>query len=222
VVGVIPAFNEAATLAATLAGLSQIPELTEIWVVDDGSTDGTARIARQWGAKVIRRPHNGGKAAALAHAFRTIAADIYLLLDADLGAQAKLLRTLLPPVLAGEADMTVAVFHRPFSARRHGGFGLVRRLARLGIHWLTGVTVREPLSGQRALTREVVRTLRPAYGYGIEVALTVDALRAGLRTLEVDTPLVQEGTGRTLQGFLHRGRQFLHVALTLLGRLKGP
>jgi len=97
----------------------------------------------------------------------------------------------------------------------------VMNTARTGIRWLTGVCVREPLSGQRALNRRVVEAAYPlAPGFGLEVALTIDALRAGLRVLEVDTKLTHEPTGRSLAGFVHRARQLAHVVRALLARVR--
>jgi glycosyltransferase involved in cell wall biosynthesis len=219
-VGVVPAFNEAHVLDSTVKGLHRIPELGEVWVVDDGSTDETARVAREAGAEVTRLPRNRGKGAALNHAFRAIEADVYLVVDADLGEQVQHLRSLLVPVLTGRADMAIAGFDRSRRRVRAGGLGVVMGIARAGIRWLTGARVAEPLSGQRVLTRRVIETASPlAKGFGVEVALTVDALRAGLQVVEVSTPLFHDGEGRSLAGFVHRGRQFFHVAQALLKRI---
>ena len=71
------------------------------------------------------------------------------------------------------------------------------------------------------MTRECVGVVTPfAFGYGVEVALTVRALRAGLAVLEVPTTMTHAATGRDMAGFVHRGRQYLHVrgALKKLAR----
>ena len=61
-----------------------------------------------------------------------------------------------------------------------------------------------------------MRAVRPiASGYGVEVALTIKALQAGLRVLEVPTTMTHRHTGRDVSGFLHRGRQFVDIAVTL-------
>jgi len=110
------------------------------------------------------------------------------------------------------------VAHFP-SPKKKGGFGLVRGLARLGIRYFTGLKVKAPLSGQRALAREVLPAVLPfAGGYGVEVALTIRAARRGYRVREIPLPMHHRETGRSLSGFLHRGRQFRDVLLTL-GRL---
>lgn len=214
VVAVLPAYNEEKLIGATLAALTAIPTITEVVVVDDASGDATAELAARAGATVIRLARNMGKGAALNRGVAAARADIYLLLDADLGASAAQSRLLLEPVLAGEADMTVAQFPPP---RRKGGFGLVKGLARWGIKKYTGLEVKSPLSGQRALTRPVLEHVFPfAAGYGVEVGLTVTAARAGFRVLEVPVQMTHAETGRDLKGFQHRGRQFWHIAMVLL------
>jgi hypothetical protein len=92
-------------------------------------------------------------------------------------------------------------------------------LARAGLRGLGARSffATAPLSGQRALSRRALEVATPfAFGYGVEVALTVRALRAGLRVLEVPTRMSHDATGRDVAGFAHRGRQFLHVARALV------
>ena len=215
VVVLIPAHNEAARIADTVRAARSIAGVSRVMVVDDGSEDGTADAAKAAGAQVIEILNNVGKGAALEHgAKRAEDADIVLLLDGDLGATAAQGSLLLAPVIAGEADMTIATFPKP-SAK--AGFGLVMRLARAGITAMGGpFEATAPLSGQRAITAECMTLTRPfATGYGVEVALTVRALRHGMRLMEVPTTMAHAATGRNLAGFVHRGRQFVHVALAL-------
>ena len=129
-------------------------------------------------------------------------ADALVLLDGDLGATAAEAGTLLEPVLAGAADMTIATLPKPPAS---GGFGLVKGLARWGIRRLSGFEPTAPLSGQRALSRAAWEAATPfATGYGVEVGLTVRAARAGMRLLEVPTNMAHAATGRDLAGFTHR------------------
>ena len=118
---IIPAYNEAAVIGATIRALQKIPELAEILVIDDGSEDLTAAQALLAGAAVRRLPQNVGKGGALQEGVRLAQGEILCFVDADLGQSAVEFRHLLRPVLAGEADMTVAVFP---PAARPGGFGL--------------------------------------------------------------------------------------------------
>lgn len=213
VVALIPAYNEAKYITATVAALAALSEVSEIVVVDDASSDSTAALAAAAGARVISLPCNSGKGAALNRGSEQIKADIVMLLDGDLGDSAGNAKLLLEPVLAGRADMTVAHFPPP---RLKGGFGLVKGLARKGIKFYTGLEMQSPLSGQRVMTRPVMDKLLPfASGYGVEVGLTIKAARAGFKVLEVPVPMTHAETGRDLKGFWHRGRQFCHIARVL-------
>lgn len=220
VIALIPAFNEAERITATVAAARSVYEIDRVVVVDDGSADDTARLAAAAGSEVIRLETNRGKGAALNAGLEHIAtdADVLVLLDADLASTAQHASLLVRPVLDGRADMTVAILPRPAGS---GGLGLVKGLARRGIRRLGGLETAAPLSGQRALSRAAWRAGTPfAAGYGVEVALTIRVLRAGLRVAEVPTSMGHAATGKTLAGFAHRGRQFVAVAFTLarLGR----
>jgi hypothetical protein len=95
-----------------------------------------------------------------------------------------------------------------------GGFGLAKRVGRELIRLRTGVAPREPLSGQRLVgTRARAACFPLASGFGCEVRMTIDALRAGLTLDEVELDLDHRATGRNTAGFLHRGRQVLDAAL---------
>jgi glycosyltransferase involved in cell wall biosynthesis len=223
---VIPAYNEADRIAATVAAASTLPADVVV-VVDDGSRDGTARAAKQAGASVLRHARNRGKAAAMetgAEAVRLLdqreRREIprhLLFLDADLGATAAEASPLITPVTAGEADMTIAVF----AARvKQGGHGFVVGLSAGGIRRAAGWSPAQPLNGQRCLTRAAFDAARPlARGFGVETALTIDLKRKGLRIVEVEVPLAHRATGTDLRAQLHRARQFADVAWALATRL---
>jgi GT2 family glycosyltransferase len=217
----IPAHDEAERIGETVSAARGIAGVGRVLVIDDASGDGTAQRAEAAGAEVLRLPANVGKGAALDAGLARVGADsgVLLLLDGDLGASASQGSLLLEPVLAGRAAMSVARFPPPTAK---AGFGLVKGLARLGIHLLGGSEGRSfpalaPLSGQRAMTRECWERVTPfAFGYGVEVALTVRALRAGMAVVEVPTTMTHDATHRDAAGFAHRGQQFGHVAMALL------
>jgi hypothetical protein len=218
----IPAHNEAHDIAATVEAARSVEGVTRVVVVDDDSDDDTAMLAEQAGAKVVRMFGTTGKGSALeAGAKRVENADIVLLLDGDLGETASQATLLLAPLLAGEADMAIATFPRPAAK---AGFGLVMNLARWGIARYGGeFDATAPLSGQRALTRACLATVRPFMaGYGVEVGLTIRALRAGFRLTELPTTMAHAATGRDVAGFVHRGKQFVHVAIALMRLSRQP
>jgi hypothetical protein len=129
---------------------------------------------------------------------------IFILCDADLGDSAAQLRALAEPIRGGEADMTVAAF----ADRVGGGFGLTLAFARWAIRRRCGLRTTAPISGQRALRAGVLEDVLPfAEGFGMEVGMTIDAVRAGRRVAEVELDLSHRATRRTPAGFAHRARQ---------------
>jgi glycosyltransferase involved in cell wall biosynthesis len=222
---VIPAWNEADRIAATVSSASTIPGVGLVLVVDDGSRDGTASRAREAGAAVMRHARNRGKGAAMesgAEAVRlldeqeAIPYRHLLFLDADLGETAGRAGPLTEPVLAGAADMTIAVFA---TTVKLGGHGVVVGLAGAGIRRATGWQPRQPLNGQRCLTRSAFETARPlAHGFGIETGLSIDLIRRGMRITEVEVDLAHRATGTDLRAQLHRARQLADVARALAAR----
>ena len=216
VCAVVPAHDEEDRIAQTILALRAIDDVSEIVVVDDGSRDGTAREAERAGARVIRLGRNAGKGAALARGVAATNAGILLFADADLRSSANNLRAIVTPVLAGEADLAIAA---PPRADGPSGFGLVEGFARWGIARLGGRRMDRPLSGQRALRREVIDALRGfARGFGVETAFTIDVLRAGYRVIEVPCEITHARTGRDPAGFLHRGKQGFDIARALGSR----
>jgi glucosyl-3-phosphoglycerate synthase len=100
-----------------------------------------------------------------------------------------------------------------------GGFGLVMGTAARGIAELTGWTPRAPLSGQRCLTRRAFELASPlAAGWGVEVGMTIDILRAGLKVEEIDIDLRHRATGSDLSAQLHRAKQLKDVTRALAAR----
>lgn len=217
VAAVVPARNEGARISATLAALARLP-LAEVVVVDDGSIDGTSHVARAARARVIRFAENRGKGQAMEAGWQATEAEVILFADADLGFTAERLWPLVDAVTGGRADLAIAAFRAG-----GGGVGLASGTARWGIRRLTGFTAEAPLSGQRAVRREVLEAVGPLEdGFGVEVAMTVDALRAGYRVVELPIQLAHRVTGRDLAGFLHRGRQLAAIVRALARRWRGP
>jgi len=220
---VIPARDEAVRLAATIGAAAGIGGVDLVVVVDDGSTDSTAAVARESGAVVLRHDRNRGKAAALetgaAEVARRDAAErrlprLLLFLDADLQETAAAAADLVPPVRLGAFDMTIA--NLPAGRDVGGGRGRVVRLAARGIHRATGAVVHQPLCGQRCLTRRAFEAALPlARGFGVETAMTIDVLRAGLTVSEIGCDLTHRVTGADWPGVRHRAAQYADVAAAL-------
>jgi hypothetical protein len=198
----VAARNEEERITATVEALRRDFPAAEILVVDGASEDRTAERAESAGTVVIRLPRRG-KGEALSAGERAAAPGPLLLCDGDLTGS-------LAPLSATGADLAVAVFSR----RGRGGFGIAKRVARELIRLRTGFAPREPLSGQRYVSERARATCFPlAAGFGCELRMTIDALRASLAVEEVEVDLSHRETGRNLAGFAHRGRQLLDALL---------
>ena len=219
-VAIVPAYERADRVGATVGALLDVDGVDEVVVVDDGSSDTTSIEAAAAGASVVRLRRNRGKGGAVQAGVESRPdADVYLLVDADVGTTAEFVAALADPVRAGDADMTVAVLP---PAGTRGGFGRIRRIAGAGIKRATGFETRAPLSGQRAVRGELLRSMTLAGRFGLEVGMTIDALRAGARVIEIDVPMDHRHTGRTVSGFRHRARQGSDVIRALWPRLTTP
>jgi hypothetical protein len=217
VVAIVPAKDRADSIAATVAALRGLADVTRVLVVDDGSTDATAAEARGAGAHVLRLPVNVGKGDAVAVAVAGAPdADVFVLVDADTGATAAEVAPLIRAVLDDEADLAIGALP---AAGGRGGFGLVRDLAARGIRRATGRDSAAPLSGQRAIRASLLRGLVAAPRFGLEVGMTIDAQRAGARVVEIPVAMEHHHTGRSLAGFRHRARQGADVARALFSRV---
>jgi glycosyltransferase involved in cell wall biosynthesis len=231
---IVTACNEAERIGATLAALARAFPGAPLFLADDGSTDATPDIARAAGAQVVRSERMIGKGAAATLTAREALRDarlrpggededgrtedgesIIVLCDGDLGASAGELLALADTIRRAEADVAVAAFAR----RVGGGIGLARAFARWAIRRRCGLRTTAPISGQRALRARVLRDVLPfAPGFGMEVGMTIDAVRGGYRVVEVELDLAHRSTGRTLAGFAHRGRQLVDFARVYVDR----
>jgi glycosyltransferase involved in cell wall biosynthesis len=205
---IVAARNEADRIGQTLDALAEALPGAALVVADDASEDGTAEIAMRHRAELIGRGRPHGKGANVTAAAEALLSDrapaVVLLCDGDLGASAAALVALVDAVERGECDLAIARFARS----EGGGFGIALGYARKWIERLSGFRAEAPISGQRAMRLEVLRDVLPlAEGFGMEIGITVDAVRAGHSAKEVALPLEHRATYRTIGGFLHRARQ---------------
>ena len=217
---IIAARNEADRVGETVAALRAEFPAASIWVADDASTDGTAEVAMAAGAQVVSRGRPHGKGANVSAAAEAMLSaepvpGLILLCDGDLGASAGGLAPLVAAVERGECDLAVAAFSR----RVGGGFGLALGFAHWAIRRLCGAETAAPISGQRALRLETLRATLPfAAGFGMEIGMTVDAVRAGYRLGEYELDLEHRATGRSFAGFVHRAVQLRDFCRVYLAR----
>ena len=216
---IVSVYNEADRLPDTLAALEQAFPGARVVVADDGSTDGSGHVALQAGVELVRSPHVVGKGGAATLAAEHVLVDagsgIVVLCDGDLGPSARELPALVAAVSADDCDLAIGAFAR----RVGGGFGFAVGFSRWATRELGGLDLAAPISGQRALRAELLPLLIPfAPRFGMETAMNIDAARLGLRVKQVELDLEHRATGRTLHGFIHRGRQLADFVSVYLGR----
>jgi glycosyltransferase involved in cell wall biosynthesis len=193
---IIPAFNEEKRLPSTLATVkgylaTSSWEFSEIVVVDDGSRDATAEVARAAGVRVLRNPGNRGKGYSVRHGMLEAKGDWALFSDADLSAPIGELETLwaaaeregAPCAIGSRAlDRSLIGVHQPAFREQMGRvFNLLMRLE-------TGLPFHDTQCGfklfQTSAAREIFRRQR-LDGFGFDVEVLFIAKRLGYRTLEV-------------------------------------
>lgn len=169
---IIPAFNEAERIGAVLCPLKQVSSVRQIVVVDDGSSDETAKIAESMGAYVERLPTNCGKAAALNVGVRYAKHDVLLFLDADLvGLRADQVEKLIQTYFESHADMVVGVFKK----------------GRLNTD--LSQTIAPYLSGQRVLSKALWQRVQQKVDdmdFGVEIALKKLSIKEGWNEVKVE------------------------------------
>lgn len=224
VAAIIPAKDEADRIAATVRAARAIPYLDLVVVVDDGSGDDTAGQARSAGAVVVRHSVNRGKASGMETGAAVVAMRdkrgspprLLLFLDADLGASAVNAAPLVPPVITGKADLSIATLPPQDGA---GGRGIVTGFSRRSIKKQTGWAPAQPLSGQRCTTREAFEAAQPlASGWGVETGMTIDVLNQGFAVVEVPCDVRHRPTGDDWAGYVHRFQQLRGVMAAVAKR----
>lgn len=176
----IPAYNEAATIGAVVAGLAGIVDA--VTVIDDGSTDGTAEIAHAAGAAVIRQSVNGGKGSAVRAGLGVVLASPcthVLMIDADLQHRPEEARRLIETARATGADLVVG--ERQFdraampASRYHAN-----RIGSRALSSFVGVPVADTQCGFRLFSADALRGLPlGARGFEIETEMLVKVRRRG-------------------------------------------
>ncbi len=214
----IPAYNEGDRIGDIVNTIRSSSLINRIYVVDDGSNDDTAIRAGEAGAKVLKLSKNRGKGFALKYGLDRIIDknDIIVFLDGDLEATRNDIDMLIEPVLKNDCDVTIAKF---LPAKKRGGFGFVKGLAKSGIKFYTKKEIDSGLSGQRAFKSEVLKNFtKMPYRYGIEVGMTIDVLNLGYSIKEVEVKMKHRESGRDVKGFIHRGKQFYQILWTLISK----
>jgi len=199
----VPAYNEAANVGRVVDELRAFDPAMVVVVVDDGSGDDTAAVARAHGARVVRLPFNLGIGGAVQTGFRYAfeqGFDIAVRLDGDGQHDPSQLDVVLAPVLAGEAD--IAVGSRFAGAREGYRSSRSRRLGIRLLAWvvsrIVGRRVTDTTSGFQALNRKAIALFARDYPHDYpEVEATVMVSRHRLRAVEVPVAMRERSAGRS-------------------------
>ena len=213
----VPCYNEEPTVARVVARFQAELPHARVYVFDYNSTDRTADEARRAGAEVFNERRQG-KGYVVQSMFRQVDADFYVMVDGDDTYPAESVHSLLAPVVAGEADMSVGSrLHADSRSQFRRRNRLANRLVRSTLNFIFGVRLTDILSGYRAFSREFVKGL-PLFGGGfeIETELTIKAVERGYRLTEVPVDLTHrpEGSHSKIQ-FLRDGFLIINTTLAL-------
>jgi glycosyltransferase involved in cell wall biosynthesis len=220
---IVPAYNEAASIAEVVCEIRDFDPGIEVLVVDDGSTDATAALAEAAGARVLRLPINlgigGAVQAGYLYAFEH-GFDLAVQIDGDGQHDARELRRLFEPILAGRADMAIGT---RFAGTRTYRAPLARRIGIGLFATLVSLRVRQRMtdttSGFRAVSRRGIRLFAADYPHDYpEVESVVTAARGHLRVCEVPVAMRQRVGG---QSSITTFRSFYYVVKVLLALFVG-
>lgn len=199
VVAVIPAYNEEQTLPEVIRAARAVPEIAEVIVVSDGSTDSTPAVARTHGAICIELSQNVGKGGAMKAGIDRADADVYVFLDADLiGVTPAHIQAMMRPVLRAETDVVIAQLD---------GGRVATDLASV---------VAPNLSGQRVVTRRLLQGMSgmETTRFGVEIAMKRYIKRQGIPVVRVPLGIshrTKEEKMGLLRGFLARMKEYWEI-----------
>jgi len=192
----IPCFNEELTIGDVIDRFREELPQAKVYVFDNNSTDRTVERAREKGALLLRERRQG-KGYVVQSMFREINAVIYVMVDGDGTYPASSLRTLLKPILDGDADMVVG---SRLNSASQSQFRVVNRLGNYLFLWLTRTIfhahIEDMLSGYRVFNHSIVKQLPLlSTGFEIETELTIKALERGYRVIELPVDLASRPPG---------------------------
>lgn len=209
ITAIVPAYNEELAIGSVVIGTDEFVD--HVIVVDDGSTDQTAKIAEKAGAEVIKHPQNLGKGAALKTGFNAIGkTDIILTIDGDGQHNPQEIHLLIKPIEDGEADL---VNGSRYLEKEHQGTPVYRRLGQTVLDKTTNITsgleITDSQSGFRAFAAYTI----PAFkftntGFSIESEMLMEAASSNFKIVEVQVGVSYNGDEKS--GSIHTKNPVSH------------
>lgn len=183
---IIPAYNEEETVAKVVGVVKKAAYVDEIIVVNDGSSDQTESEAIKAGAKVINHETNKGKGEALKTGYKQSECDIIAFIDADIhNLTSAKVESMIKPILEGKTDITKTKFSR--------ASGRVTELTAKPLlnFFFPEISFEQPLSGQFAARKEVLKKINFESDYGVDVGIVIDADVLGISIMEIDIGAIE-------------------------------
>ena len=183
---IIPAYNEEETVAKVIEVVKKVSFVDEIIVVNDGSSDNTEKEATEAGAIVINHETNKGKGEALYTGYKEAECDIIAFIDADIfNLTSAKVEAMIKPILDGKTDITKTKFSR--------ASGRVTELTAKPLlnFFFPEISFEQPLSGQFAARKEVLKKINFEKDYGVDVGIVIDADVLGISITEVDIGAIE-------------------------------
>ncbi|MDO5823511.1 glycosyltransferase [Methanobrevibacter sp.] len=183
---IIPAYNEEDTVAKVVGVVKKVSYVDEIVVVNDGSSDNTEAEALKAGAKVINHETNKGKGEALKTGYKKTECDIIVFIDADIyNLTSNKVEAMIRPILDGKTDITKTKFSR--------ASGRVTELTAKPLlnFFFPEISFEQPLSGQFAARKEILKKINFESDYGVDVGIVIDADVLGISIMEVDIGAIE-------------------------------
>lgn len=211
---IIPAFNEEISIGSIVIKTKKYADY--VIVIDDGSTDNTARIAKSAGGEVIRHPKNMGKREALKTGFHTVrqkGTNIIVIIDADGYYNPDEIPQIVAPIASGDADMVIGSrclkgnnINIPFYRR------IEQKVLDLATNMNREIHITDVQSGFRAFDIDIVETFRfEQNGFSIESEMLAEAMSAGLKIKEVCIGVRYDVDGSTENPIKHRLKVLVNI-----------